>query len=65
MNKKQESTLTLMKNKRNERKRTKMIAQAKEISAAYRRGELKTKSATEFLQEINTEISDGLLEARE
>ncbi len=54
-----------LKRECSKRRRNSMIAEAKETSAAYRRGELKTQSVAEFLQKINTEISDGLPEARE
>jgi hypothetical protein len=36
-----------------ELRRSKMIEQAKETSAAYRRGELKTSSIDDFLEEIS------------
>jgi Mg/Co/Ni transporter MgtE len=61
----QKDVLEILKRENSKRRRNSMIANAKETSAAYRRGELKTQSLAEFLQEINTETSDGLLEARE
>jgi Mg/Co/Ni transporter MgtE len=61
----QNDVLEILKRECSKRRRNSMIANAKETSAANRRGELKTQSVAEFLQEINTEISDGLLEARE
>ena len=36
-----------------ELRRSKMIEQAKETSAAYRRGELETSSINDFLEEIS------------
>ncbi len=53
----QELALDVMKRRYHDRRREEMITQAHETSAAYRRGELKTKSATDFLQEINAEHS--------
>ncbi len=61
----QKDVLEILKRECSKRRRNSMITHAKETSAAYRRGELKTKSAIEFLQEMNTETSDKLLEARE
>ncbi len=52
-NDEQEMVLDIMKRRLNERSRTQMLAQAKETSAQYRRGELETQSAADFLQEIN------------
>jgi hypothetical protein len=53
----QELAFDVMKRRYHERRREEMIAQAHETSAAYRRGELKTKSSADFLREINAEHS--------
>jgi hypothetical protein len=53
----QELAFDVMKRRYHERRREEMITQAHETSAAYRRGELKTKSSADFLREINAEHS--------
>ena len=49
----QELVIDIMKRRLDKRSRAQMLAQAKETSAQYRRGELEVQSASDFLQEIN------------
>ena len=49
----QELVIDIMKRRLDKRARAQMLAQAKETSAQYRRGELEVQSASDFLQEIN------------